>query len=166
MRLFNNYFIQTQPAELTKKPKKEVKLKCQTVLDYSIKYCNFKSPLGQWYSVDDNTTIENDSRITYWGQGLDMGDCGITIKDPTDDDYGSWMCSIQLIGSSSDGVPQTATIMLHHPEGHATAIGLGVAIGVILLSVVVFMVFRVRRVILRNRQRRNDQNIVQMIVED
>lgn len=168
MRVFNNNFIQPQPIEIIKKPEYMVKLKCQTVLDFAIKYCDFKSPSGKWHSISDDTPIVSDSRISYWGQGFDMGECGITIKDLADDDYGEWICSIQLIVefSSNDGVPQTASIMLHHPESHATAIGLGVAIGIIMLSVVVFMVFRVRRALIRKREIRNEQQIVQMSVAE
>lgn len=39
--------------------------------------------------------------FSYYGQGLKKNECGITINQPTQQDYGAWRCSIGVITHDS-----------------------------------------------------------------
>ncbi|XP_068081298.1 uncharacterized protein [Anabrus simplex] len=66
---------------------RSVEMSC--TVDYPLKYCRFVDPRGASIIVREGFMNE---RLSYSGQGLLKGHCGLSISPVNEQDYGVWMC--------------------------------------------------------------------------
>lgn len=63
----------------------------------AVDYCWFMHPLGQRISVTDRLTANaatGEEKLSYYGAGLRMGECGVTVRVATLNDTGLWHCHL------------------------------------------------------------------------
>lgn len=60
-------------------------------------YCWFRHPNGRKISVSEVAAATDDDQYRYFGSGIHLGDCGVSIMNASVDDSGSWSCHIGSI---------------------------------------------------------------------
>ncbi|XP_049779329.1 uncharacterized protein LOC126176227 [Schistocerca cancellata] len=91
--------------------------------------CHFIRPDGRGLTLDgSNRVIEG--RYSYFGNGLDLGDCGLHITSVTAQDYGQWTCSVNFLSAALENIVNTEHIQVNQkgPSGSAIA---GASVGAI-----------------------------------
>ncbi|XP_055371509.1 uncharacterized protein LOC129605644 [Condylostylus longicornis] len=71
-----------------------IQLLCRIPFDV-ISHCAFIDPMRNVYYISNYFKQRKDSRITYYGNGLEQGHCGIRIENIIEDDIGNWKCQIK-----------------------------------------------------------------------
>lgn len=89
----------------------QVNILCKS--NFVIGYCWFRHPNGQKISVSDVTTASDGSSgnidaYRYFGSGIKLGECGLSIMKASVDDSGSWSC--HMGPTETAGVESTKTI--------------------------------------------------------
>lgn len=102
---------------------------------YSTKYrqplgmCHFIRPDGRGLTLDgSNRVIEG--RYSYFGNGLDVGDCGLHITSVTSLDYGQWTCTVNFYSTQVVNVVETEHIQVNQKGISGAAIA-GASVGII-----------------------------------
>lgn len=68
----------------------EVNVLCKTKL--AIDYCWFSHPSGRKISVSDKAILKDTDEFRYYGTGLKLGECGVTVLKALITDTGTWRC--------------------------------------------------------------------------
>lgn len=68
----------------------DVNILCKAKL--AVDYCWFTHPNGHKISVSDQMAATEQDLYRYFGTGLDLGECGITVRRATIPDTGNWVC--------------------------------------------------------------------------
>ncbi|KAK0166759.1 hypothetical protein PV327_004248 [Microctonus hyperodae] len=95
------FLFETDPlkinATVTTTPDKMINILCQTYVD-EIEYCLFTTPNG---TMINSLPGNGNEKYMYYGAGsysmygTKFAQCGITILQPSNDDYGTWKCTIK-----------------------------------------------------------------------
>lgn len=59
-------------------------------------YCWFRDPSGRKISLSDRVRPTADDMFKYYGSGIKLGECGITIMKATHNDSGTWTCHMGM----------------------------------------------------------------------
>lgn len=59
-------------------------------------YCWFRDPSGRKISLSDRVRTTADQMYKYYGSGIKLGECGITILMATHNDSGTWTCHMGM----------------------------------------------------------------------
>ncbi|XP_048481047.1 uncharacterized protein LOC105391057 [Plutella xylostella] len=107
-----------EPRSFFAQKEKPVTLSCSSHV--SLSYCWFQAPDGQQYTpVPKLEASQEGSEQAYWyaGNGLTMGDCGITFANSTEEFAGTWTCHM---GASQEvGLEHTNTLQVRLSEALA-----------------------------------------------
>lgn len=62
--------------------------------NFPAEYCWFRHPNGRKIPVSDAIEFDEDSidQYQYFGTGINLGDCGVSIMNASVDDSGTWSC--------------------------------------------------------------------------
>lgn len=98
MYFHRNFYIHVEHDVVNVTQNDDFSLLCQTITRDPIKSCMFISANGSIYNLPTSSFASSTYR--YQGNGLELGDCGITINGHEEfDDYGIWMCNVVLQSS-------------------------------------------------------------------
>lgn len=85
----------------------------------SIDYCWFSHPMGQRISVSDRAAADDNTFIPrYFGVGLRMGECGITLPQALLNDSGVWRCHLGTYRPVGFEVQQNVTVRISGKRFH------------------------------------------------
>lgn len=59
-------------------------------------YCWFRDPSGRKISLSDRLPVPPTAAYKYFGSGINLGECGITILNATHNDSGTWTCHMGM----------------------------------------------------------------------
>ena len=98
-------------ATVTYTKNKYINLLC-SVQGTEIEYCKFTRPDSYEFSVSPGV---GNGKYDYYGEGFKRQrsafssnhDCGLTIREPTKIDFGSWKCVIQVSGKITGAILRT-----------------------------------------------------------
>lgn len=80
----------------------QVNILCKS--NFPAEYCWFRHANGRKISVSDAADDSDDDQYRYFGTGVHLGDCGVSITNASVDDSGTWSChmgTIQTAGIES-----------------------------------------------------------------
>lgn len=63
-------------------------------------YCWFRHPTGRKISVSDMNSLNEADPYHYYGMGIKLGECGISIMSASVDDSGTWSCHMGTIAAA------------------------------------------------------------------
>lgn len=65
--------------------------------NFPAEYCWFRHPNGRKISVSEGvaaTDHDDDDKYRYFGSGIHLGDCGVSVMNASVDDSGMWSCHL------------------------------------------------------------------------
>lgn len=68
----------------------QVDILCKS--SFPAEYCWFRHPNGHKIPVSDAADADDDDQYRYFGSGINLGDCGVSIMNASVDDSGTWSC--------------------------------------------------------------------------
>lgn len=82
-------------------------------------YCWFRDPSGRKISLSDRAHKRTDTH-KYFGSGIGLGECGITIMNATHNDSGTWTCHMGMIGETRTDSSKEISVRITGECGHLT----------------------------------------------
>lgn len=73
----------------------QVNILCKS--NYPAEYCWFRHPSGRKIPVSDVAVAAADDQYRYFGSGVHLGDCGVSVMAASVDDSGTWSCHMGTI---------------------------------------------------------------------
>lgn len=103
----------------------QVNILCRT--NFPAEYCWFRHASGRKIPLSDHRAHQEPelAQYRYFGNGVRLGECGVTIMSATVNDTGTWSCHMGTIAQS--GVEQTKEINVRISgwRAHASRPGVG-----------------------------------------
>lgn len=99
--------------------------------EIAVDYCWFMHPLGQRISVSDRLTANmaamatgEDNNWSYYGAGLRMGECGVTVREATLEDTGLWQCHLGTVRPTGWETSRTVSVRVSGEFVYGLILGL------------------------------------------
>lgn len=75
-----------------------------------IQYCRFELPNGRAYNLRPDIRVEN-GKISYFGESLDSGQCGVKIENTLDEYNGPIKCTMGVYSQPHEVAANTTLIV-------------------------------------------------------
>lgn len=84
----------------------QVNISCKS--NFPAEYCWFRHPNGRKISVSEAAATADSDEYRYFGSGIRLGECGVSIMKASVDDSGTWSCHMGTIQTT--GIESTKEI--------------------------------------------------------
>ncbi|XP_056633985.1 fasciclin-3 isoform X2 [Diorhabda sublineata] len=80
----------------------------------ALQYCRIELPGGRTFNL--NKQLPSNSEVSYYGNGLDAGQCGVNIHQVTEKDNGAVKCTLGIPSETAESVGTMSLIVAKAPK--------------------------------------------------
>jgi len=106
----------------------------------TIVHCVFVDPQRNIYYSSNFIKPMEKNRISYFGDGIEQGHCGIKVDNIQEDELGLWKCHIKLSNLKTSTF-DIKVELIYHGLSEASSIGLGLGLSCLVVLITIGLVF-------------------------